>query len=29
MDICKEKYPPSIEIDGGGFASCWLLNENV
>jgi oligopeptide/dipeptide ABC transporter ATP-binding protein len=27
--ICKEKYPPLTPIEGGGHASCWLLNERV
>jgi oligopeptide/dipeptide ABC transporter ATP-binding protein len=27
VSICMEKYPPLVEINGGGYASCWLLNE--
>jgi len=27
MNICRQEYPPVTEIDGDGYAACWLLNK--
>ena len=29
MKVCKENDPPSTEIEGGHFASCWLLDQRA
>jgi len=27
MGICRESYPPSVPVMGGGTAACWLLEK--
>ena len=27
--ICKEKYPPEVELEGGHKVSCWLVGSNA
>jgi oligopeptide/dipeptide ABC transporter ATP-binding protein len=27
MNKCRREYPPAKEVPGGGYAACWLLDE--
>jgi len=27
MELCHEEYPPVTEVEGGGYAACWLLEK--
>jgi oligopeptide/dipeptide ABC transporter ATP-binding protein len=27
MPICREEYPPAVDLGDDGFATCWLANE--
>lgn len=29
MDICKQKYPASVGLEGGRAVSCWLYSEGT
>ena len=26
MDICRQKYPPAVDVGRNGSAACWLLD---